>query len=195
MFYNIVVNLAYVLFNIIYRFRLIGEDNIPTKGKLVVCSNHKNNLDPVLIAIMFPRKISWMAKRELFNNKILAYLIRKVNAFPVNRDEVDISAVKNALKVLKENKVLGIFPEGTRVKELDLTKAKAGASMLAIRAKSPVLPVYIDSSYKLFSKVNIYIGKPLYLHNEVKGKPSPEEYKEFSKEILATIYNLKEREE
>lgn len=195
MFYNVVVNLAYVLFNILYRFKVTGEENIPKEGNLVLCSNHRNNLDPVLISVMFPRKISWMGKRELFKNKVLAYLIRKVGAFPVNRDEVDISAIKNALRVLKENRVLGIFPEGTRVDTIDLDRAKAGASLLAVRSKSPVLPVYIESNYKFFSKVNIYIGEPLYLHKYIDGKPTPEDYKELSKDILSNVYILKEREE
>ena len=96
-----------------------------------------------------------MAKKEIFNNKILSFIVRRLGAFPVSRNEVDISAVKKSLKILKEDRVLGIFPEGTRVNKLDLNNAKAGVSLLAIRSKSPVLPVYIESNYKLFSKVKI----------------------------------------
>lgn len=193
MLYNILVKIAYVLFSIVFRFKVIGRENIPLDGKLVVCSNHTNNLDPVIIAIFFPRQISWMAKKEMFNNKLISFIARKVGAFPVNRDEVDIGAVKNALKILKEDRVLGIFPEGTRVKKMDLNNAKSGVSLLAIKSKSPVVPIYIESTYKLFSKIVIHIGEPLYLYKDIEGKPTPEQYSELSKYILSQIYSLKDK--
>lgn len=195
MFYDVLANIAYVVFSLIFRFKVTGIENVPMEGSLVLCSNHANNLDPILIAIFFPRKIAWMAKRELFENKFLKFLINKVGAFPVNRNEVDISAVKTSLKILKEDRVLGIFPEGTRVKKLDLNNAKAGVSLLAIKSKSPVLPVYIESNYKLFSKVIIHIGQPLNLYKDIEGKPTPEEYSEKSKYILSQIYSLKDKRE
>ena len=170
MFYDVIVKIAYVFLSIVFRFKVIGKENIPLDGKLVVCSNHSNNLDPVVISIFFPRRISWMAKKELFDNKFIAFIGKNVGAFPVNRDEVDIGAVKNSLKILKEDRVLGIFPEGTRVKKLDLNNAKSGASLLAIRSKAPVLPIYIEASYKFFSKVKIHIGQPLYLYKGIEGK-------------------------
>lgn len=194
MFYDLLSNLVYVLLSFIYRFEVVGKENIPMEGKLIVCSNHVNNLDPILIAILFPRQIAWMGKKELFDNKILNVLLSKLGVFPVNRDQVDISAVKNSLKILKDERVLGIFPEGTRVKELNLDNAKSGVSLIAIRSKTPVLPVYIEGSYKLFSKVKITIGKPLYIYEGIDGKPTQEEYKDFSKHILSQIYSLKNKE-
>lgn len=195
MFYDIVTNIVYVIFSFIFRFKVSGRENIPLEGSLLLCSNHKSNFDPIIISILFPRRISWMAKKEIFNNKILSFIVRRLGAFPVSRKEVDISAVKKSLKILKEDRVLGIFPEGTRVNKLDLNNAKAGVSLLAIRSKSPVLPVYIESNYKLFSKVKIYIGEPLYLYRDIEGKPTNEEYSEKSKYILTEIYNLKDKEE
>nr|WP_143582987.1 lysophospholipid acyltransferase family protein [Tissierella creatinophila] len=189
--YDILVNIAYILFSVIFRFKVIGKENIPLDGKLIVCSNHKNNLDPVIISIFFSRQICWMAKKEIFNNKLINFIARKVGAFPVNRDEVDIGAVKNALKILKEDRVLGIFPEGTRVKKMDLNNAKSGVSLLAIKSKSPVLPIYIESNYKLFSKIIIHIGEPLYLYKDIEGKLTPEQYSDLSKHILSQIYSLK----
>ena len=108
MFYDVILNIAYVLFSIVFRFKVIGKENIPLNGKLVVCSNHSNNLDPVVISMFFPRRISWMAKKELFDNKFISFIGKNVGAFPVNREEVDIGAVKNSLKILKEDRVLGI---------------------------------------------------------------------------------------
>lgn len=194
MFYDLLANIAYVILNIIYRFKVVGKENIPMEGNLIVCSNHANNLDPILISIFFPRQIAWMGKKELFDNKILKIVLSKVGVFPVARNDVDISAVKKSLKILKEDRVLGIFPEGTRVKEVDLNNAKSGVSLLAIRSKSPVLPIYIESNYKLFSKGTIHIGEPLYIYKNIEGKPSPQEYSDLSKYILSQIYSLKDKE-
>lgn len=188
------VKIAYLIFNIIFRIKVTGKENIPFNRRLIICSNHINNLDPIIITIMFPRKIRWMAKKEIFNNRILNFFVRKLGAFPVNRDEVDISAVKNSLKILKNDEVLGIFPEGTRVKRMDLSKAKSGVSLLAIKSKSPVLPIYIESSYKIFSSIKIHIGEPLYLYENIDNKPSQEQYSELSKFILIQIYSLKPKE-
>lgn len=194
MLYDILINICNVIFNLAFRIKIVGKENIPMDGKLVLCSNHKNNLDPVIISMYFPRKIAWMGKKEIFNNKAIAYIANKLGVFPVNRDEVDIGAVKNALKILKDNRVLGIFPEGTRVKKMNLNNAKAGASLFAIRSKSPVLPIYIEGNYKIFSKIIIHVGKPLYLHENIEGKPTPEQYSELSKHILSQIYSLKSQE-
>ena len=194
MLYDVLINICNVIFNLAFRIKVIGMENVPMDGKLVVCSNHTNNLDPIIISMYLPRKICWMGKKELFKNKIVAFIVRKVGVFPVNRDEVDIGAVKKALKILKEDRVLGIFPEGTRVKKLDLNNAKSGVSLLAIRSKSPVLPIYIESNYKLFSKIIIHIGEPIYLNEKVEGKPTPEQYSELSKYILSQIYSLKNQE-
>lgn len=194
MFYDLLANIAYVILKIIYRFKVVGKENIPMEGNLIVCSNHANNLDPILISIFFPRQIAWMGKKELFDNKILKIVLSKVGVFPVARNDVDISAVKKSLKILKEDRVLGIFPEGTRVKEVDLNNAKSGVSLLAIRSESPVLPIYIESNYKLFSKGTIHIGEPLYIYKDIEGKPSPQEYSDLSKYILSQIYSLKDKE-
>lgn len=194
MLYDVLVNICNVIFNLAFRIKVVGLENVPMDGKLVVSSNHTNNLDPIMLSMYLPRRISWMGKKELFNNKFIAYIAERVYVFPVNRDEVDIGAVKKALKVLKENRVLGIFPEGTRVKKMDLSNAKSGASLLAVRSKAPVLPIYIDSNYKLFSKITINIGEPLYLHERIEGKPTPEQYSELSKYVLSQIYSLKSQE-
>ena len=191
MLYDLLINICNVVFNIVFRIEVIGKENIPISGKLIVCSNHKNNLDPIIISMYFPRKIAWMGKKELFNNKIIGFIAKKLYVFPVNRDKADIGAVKNALKILKDGRVLGIFPEGTRVKGMDLNNAKSGASLFAIRSKSPVLPIYIEGNYKIFSKITIHIGTPLYLHENIEGRPTPDQYSELSKHILSQIYSLK----
>jgi len=189
-FYKLVRFLAIIVFNIVFRIDIEGKENIPPEGRLVLCSNHISALDPIILAIAIPRPISFMAKKELFKNKILAKIIYKLGAFPVDRDGSDISAIRSSLRVLKEEKVLGIFPEGTRVSRVDLDNVKAGVGLISIKGKSPVVPVYIQSNYNIFSKVIVRIGKPIHLDESFDKKLSTEEYRSISREILQAIYSL-----
>ena len=150
-----------------------------------------SNWDPIFISIIFPRQISWMGKKELFQNKLLAFLLSKLNVFPIDREGSDLAAMKKALRLLKEEKVLGLFPEGTRVEKFDPNNAKSGVALISYKSKSPILPVYIESNYKLFNKVNIIIGEPIDLEEKIDGKPSSDDYLEISKEVLTKIYGLK----
>lgn len=107
-----------------------------------------------------------MGKKELFANKFFAYTLKKFNVFPVDRSKNDLQAYKTAMKILKEEKVLGIFVQGTRNKNLD--GAKDGAAMFAMKTNSPIIPIGINASYKFFSRVQINIGKPIYFDKPTK---------------------------
>lgn len=188
MFYYVVRGIANFVLRIFFKIEVTGRENVPVKGRFVLCANHASNWDPVFISIALSRKISWMAKKELFKSKVLAYLLKKLGAFPVDRDGSDLSAIKNALRVLKGNNILGIFPEGTRVSGFDIDNAKPGVALLAAKSKSLIIPVNIDSNYQLFNKVKITIGNPSdFLLTDGQAK----DYKEISINILRTIYDLK----
>ena len=190
-FYHFARFLVNIVFRIIFRINIIGRANIPKSGKLILCSNHISVLDPIILAIAVPRPIAFMAKKELFQNKILSKLIQGLGAFPVDRDGSDLSAIKTSLRVLKAGKILGIFPEGTRVSKMDLDNVKPGIGLISIRSKSPVIPIFIESKYKLFSKVIVKIGKPIYFDDNYDRKLTNEDYKEISKNIMKSIYSLK----
>lgn len=189
MFYNIIKFVAGVILRILFRVKVEGVKKVPLDGKLVICSNHASNWDPLFISIVFPRQICWMSKKELFKNKILAFLLYKLGVFPVDRGDTDITAIKNALKVLKNDKVLGIFPEGTRVKGFDLDNAKPGVALLTAKSNATVLPVRILSDYKILGRVKIIIGDPIIFSSEdVQAK----NYTKISQQILHSIYDIKE---
>lgn len=191
MFYDIVKGIAKLILSIFYRIRVYGRENIPLDGRLILCSNHASNWDPIFISIVVPRQISWMGKKELFKNRIIGYLLSKLTVFPVDRDGSDVSAIKNALRVLKGERALGLFPEGTRVQSMDLNNVKSGVALLGIKSKSPIVPVYIESNYKIFNRVHIYIGEAMDLNEMIDGKPGAEDYIDLSKQVLSKIYDLK----
>lgn len=190
MFYNIIKFFATILFRIIYRIRVEGTENIPKEGKLIVCSNHINNLDPLIISIIFPRTINWMGKKELFKYRWFGFILEKLNVFPVDRAGTDIKSVKKSLRILKENKVLGIFPEGTKVKGYDLANAKPGIALMAVKSQTDILPIQIESNYKFFNKVTIKIGNLIDMSQYRGQKLSSEDYTLLSQNILKTIYEL-----
>lgn len=190
MFYNIIRFLASIIFKFIYRIEVVGLDNVPKDGKIIICGNHINNLDPVIISIIFPRSINWMGKKELFKYKWFGFILGKLNVFPVDRKGTDIKSVKKALRVLKEDKVLGIFPEGTKVKGYDVENAKPGVALMAIKSQTNILPIHIQSNYKFFNKVQINIGKSIDVSQYKGQKLNNEDYTLISQKILNTIYEL-----
>lgn len=194
-FYGFIRGIANIVFKLIYRIEVNGKENIPKDGNLVLCSNHQHVFDPIIISIVFPRQIHWMAKKELFKGKILSKLIYKLGAFPVDRGESDLSAIKNALRVLKKDNVLGIFPEGTRVKGFDIKNAKPGVALIAVKSQSLVLPVHIEGNFKLFSRIKINFGKPMDLKSNDGKRLTGEDYQELGKDILTSIYLLKPMKE
>lgn len=190
-FYSFARFLVLVFFKLTYRIEVKGMENIPKHGRAIVCGNHSSMLDPVLLGISLRRHIYFMAKQEMFQNKLLGFILSKLHAFPVDRDGADLKAVKNSLKVLKQESILGIFPEGTRVNDENSENAKPGIGMICVKSKSPVIPIYIETSYKLFSKVIIKIGNPLDFSKYYDIKLNVDDYKDISKGILEKIYELK----
>ena len=146
-----------------YKVSVFGYENLPRDTGYILCSNHINLQDPLVIGISLPFYIRYMAKKELFDNKLLGFFLKYAGGFPVDRDGNDLKAIKTALKILKSGGQLLIFAEGTRNKSLEPLKAKPGVAMMAIKSKVPIVPVTVDSNYKLFSKVNITFQEPVYL--------------------------------
>lgn len=127
----------------------------------------------------------------MFENKFIGTVIEGLGAFPVDRKSADLSAIRNSLNVLKNDEVLGIFPEGTKVSEENIENAKPGIALIALKAKSPVVPIYIESRYRPLSKIKINIGEPICFGKYYDKKLKTEDYKVFSKQIMESIYSLK----
>lgn len=191
-FYYTLRFISAIILKIIFRFKVQGIENVPESGRVILCSNHISILDPIVLAIVVKRPIAFMAKKELFENKILNKIINKLGAIPVDRQGTSLSAVRKSLKTLKDEKILGIFPEGTRVKEIDLDNAKPGVSLISIKSKSPIVPIYIESRYRPFSKIKVNIGEPILFNKYYDEKLSTEDYKNISKDIMKSIYGLKQ---
>lgn len=192
MFYGIVKAVMRFLLLFFLRIEAEGRENVITDGGVIYAVNHKSWLDPIMIAVTSPRRLTFMAKKELFKNKLFALILKKFGAFPVNRGTGDLGAVKTALTILKNEQVMMIFPEGTRVKKGESIEAKPGVAMFATHAKTPIIPIKISGNYGFMCKIKVIYGKPISLDEYYGTKLSTDKLKELSQNIMNTIYALEE---
>lgn len=187
MLYRILKFIATIFIWPIFRLRVVGRENIPQNEGYILCANHKSNWDPIFLAIAFVPSIRFMAKKELFENGFLASFLNAIGVFPIDREGRDLSSLKNSIKLLKEENILGIFPEGTRTFDINRENMKDGVAYIALKAKKDVLPVEIVSSYKPFKKTYIYINEPINVDKYLSMK-SKEAMVKMSDEIFNGIY-------
>ncbi|NLM10270.1 MAG: 1-acyl-sn-glycerol-3-phosphate acyltransferase [Clostridiaceae bacterium] len=193
MFYRFVANLCRIFFSIFFRVNYEGLENVPEEGPLIVCCNHISLLDMFLFAHRIPRKVYFMAKKELFRIPLVNVIIKALGAFPVNRGHGDLNAAKTTLQLLNEGKAVGIFPEGTRRnKAKGRVRPKSGAALFALESGASILPVGIFGNYRLFSKIRVVYGKPYKLVWENSEKASKSDLQDMVDELMDKIYSLEQ---
>lgn len=186
---GIVKGAIFIYCKIVYRFKVVGKDNIPKNGQVIICANHKSFLDPPLIEITCGRYARFLAKEELTKNKFLALLGIVFDAILVKRDSKEVKALKESLQTLKNEQCLVLFPEGTRNGLEKGEKVKDGAAFFALRTGAPVIPAGIKGGEKKNRKVTITYGKPLDF-SEYKGSKDKEILDKVTEEIMNNIINL-----
>lgn len=189
--------LTRIILNILYRVKVENRENIPVKGAAILCSNHNSGMDMFLIGMSIKRFIRWMAKEELFRNRLTGALFRWFGAFPVKRGKGDLGSIKTALALLEQGEIIGIFPEGTRVKTKENekrteTRMKSGVALLASKAGVPILPVAVSGKQKLFSRVTVRFGEAFTLDADPDVKYGSEELADMTRKIMSRVYALME---
>ena len=175
----------------IFRITVIDEKKALTNSGAILAVNHRSNWDPVIAAVVTPRIMRFMAKSELFKNKAFAALLKKLGAFPVERGKGDIGAIKNSMKLLRDGEMLLIFPEGTRVRNSEESRAKTGAVMIAHRSEVPIIPVYISGEYKWMRKITVKFGDPVSYSEFYGQKLGREELQDLADKLLNTMKSLR----
>ena len=160
-FYNGVKKVVGVPLTLFFDVRVNGLENIPEEN-YILAGNHKSMWDIILLANSIPTNIRFMAKKELFENSLLESFFSKAGAFPVDREGIDINAIKTALRLLKDGETIGVFPEGTRNKTKAITLPfKEGVTRIATKTNKVIVPFGIDGEYKLGKQINLNIGEPI----------------------------------
>ena len=163
MFFILVRILIIPFFFLFYPTIHKGKKNIP-KGRAIFVCNHMSNLDPIIFELSSWKKKYYLAKKELFKKGFKGWFVSKMNTIPVERGKTDLNAMRKSLKVLNDDKGLVVFPEGTRNKTgKELGEIKSGAAMFAIKAKAPIVPVWIKKKPKFFRFNVLRYGKPFTL--------------------------------
>ena len=185
-----------VICAIVYPSTIEGLEKLPRHGALL-CPNHASNWDPLILAARLPvnYRLHAMAKKELFENPILGWILRNLGVFPVDRERADVKAVKTAMQTIKDGDNLLMFPEGTviinGVGYVDglPAHAKSGVVMIAIRTGATLIPVFVDGRKRPFHRCRIVIGDP-FQPQYTGRKGTPEEVQRAADELLRRAYAL-----
>jgi 1-acyl-sn-glycerol-3-phosphate acyltransferase len=174
-------------FGVLWRRRVIGVENVPAQGGVILAANHASNMDPPVVGSSISRRVFFMAKQELFATPAFGWFIKQLNAFPIRRVERDMGAFRMAQRILTSGESLILFPEGTRQRGGTLGKARPGVGMLALKARCPVVPVYVHNSHLAgrLAPLTVVFGAPI-------PPEGGQDYQAFSDKVMAAIARLKE---
>lgn len=183
--------LLWIFYKTLYRVKVFDKENIIKKGRNIVVCNHLGKADVLAVGALYPDKTTFLAKVEWFESKAFGWILRKLGAIPLDRDKPSLSSIKEGLQVLKDNKRLGIFPEGRRNFETnDLQEIKQGTALFAVKGKSMITPVIIYDRLKMFKKGYVIVGKPLDFSKYYDVKFNDEVSAECTKIINDAMHEL-----
>lgn len=194
--YNFIKTLIYYFFKVFFKFKLIGSENIPVTGGVIIAANHISLWDPPVVGAGLNRPVNFMAKEELFIGP-LGWIIKIMKAFPVKRGAADRGAIRHAINLLKDGEILGLFPEGTRSKNGELGKPEAGIGMIALKAGVPIIPAAIIGTNQVgkgrwvLPQFIIKYGKPILINNEKSDRENMENIGKIIMQEISCL--LKER--
>ena len=180
---------------LLYRVKVVGQENIEKDKSYIICPNHLSFWDaPVLVAALKRNDMYILAKEELYKNGFIRFIADVFGIYPVKPDSKSMESVKISLKILKNNGLLMIFPEGTRNGMAKGVKPKDGAIKLAIKANVPIIPVGFQGNFKPFKKIKVNIGEPIYYteyKDEVNNKELTEELTDNLMKIIVKLRDEK----
>lgn len=194
---------AYVLFRVIFSLfthqHVQGKENVPEHGPVVVVANHLSYADQYLLITAIKREMIFMAKEDLFRNRVMRFLIEAFGAIPVRRGAMNWGALKQVHQVLDDGLAMFMFPEGSRSKNAQLQSAFPGSALIALHNDAPVLPVGISGIevaekgflWVMFHRprVAVNIGRPFYLPTP-GGRLDKKQLKDLSDDIMEHIAEL-----
>lgn len=194
MIYEISRQILALFFRLKFRYTLEfigGKDAVfPKKQAFILAANHISYLDPPAVGAGCPRHLAYLAKQELFENKILAWWMRQVGCIALNRQSGDVGALKQALRVLKSGKPMIMFPQGTRSQDLD--QFKSGIGFLVKKTQVPVIAARVYGTDQILPKdaKKMQPGKIKVVYKRVDSILQSDDYHQIAAKIVETIKSL-----
>ncbi|MBS4784558.1 MAG: 1-acyl-sn-glycerol-3-phosphate acyltransferase [Clostridiales bacterium] len=192
--YYLAKTVCMIAFSLFFHLEYRGVENIPASGPYILISNHRSNLDPILLAHKVRGQARYMGKMELFRNPIMGWALRTIGTFPVDRGSGDSSAIDNAQAVIREGDILGIFPEGHRSKDGQPLRPKSGMALIAKLTGASVLPcsVYWEGKLGFRRKIIIRYGELLPFETLGLEGDSPRDLRNSTKRMFDRVLELLE---
>lgn len=184
--------ISFLLFKTFFQLEVKGREHIPKSGGFILASNHVSYLDPIAVGVASPRKLNYMARHDLFSNLFFARLLYSVGAFPVKRESADLSALKEAMRRLRNGGALVIFPEGSRRFNWTPAEPEPGIGFLAHKLNVPVVPAFVKGTeialpkrakFLKPAKISVHFGKQILIE---RGVP----YRDIAELIMGNIRHL-----
>ena len=184
-----------------YRVRYTGQQNIPPEGGVLVVANHQSNFDPPLVGAGCPRRMNYLARDSLFGFAPFRWLIRSLDAIPLNREGLGLAGIKETLRRLKRGEMVLMFPEGTRTWDGQIGPFRPGFTALAVRGRAAILPAGIEGAFDAWPRwrtlprpgvIHVHYGIPILAH-QLKQYQEEELLAEVRKRVLGCQAELRRR--
>lgn len=160
--YAVLRPVASLLLHTVLPVKYHGLERLAQEPPYILIGNHTSMLDPVIMGVPVKKhQITFIGKKELCKNKLIAAFFKSMRMIPVDRHNTDMEAMRACMRVTREGGILGIFPEGTRKHEGLMTEMESGTGLIALRSRVPVIPVYITGKLALFRRLHVYIGEEI----------------------------------
>lgn len=187
--YDLASGVIRLMMRTVWRARAYGTESVPLSGPLIIACNHVSYLDPPGMGCFCPRRISYMAKKELFAIPVLGPAIAAVGAYPVDRQGSATAAIKRSLEVLRAGGAIGIFPEGTRNRD-GVVQPQTGVALLASLAGAPVVPAAIVGSDRAthLAQIKVAFGAPMAPPG--RRKATHDDLAKFTSDVMNAIQTL-----
>lgn len=200
LFYRICRFTWWVIFKVYLSAKFLNNERLPATGAYILCMNHQSFIDPPLAGTSTPRVLWYLARKTLWDDKVLGWFLSRWNVVPVDQERPDMTSLKKMLKLLKEDKPVLLFPEGERTRDGQLLPGKPGVGLLVAKSGKPVIPMRIFGAFEALPingklkrhPVTIKYGHPIDFTEMIKaGKDDKDIYQKISDRIMEEIGKLK----
>ncbi len=189
--------LARIVFRVLFwvcPLKFHHEERLDRRAPFIVIANHLSWLDPMAIALICRRyEIRFMGKKELASSKIAGYFMQKLHMISVDRHASDIQAMRACTKVLREGRVLGMFPEGTRHQKEMMSEVESGVALLALRSQAPLVPIYISGKIRPFHVTHVTVGEDIHYQDLIKKGSDRKTVDALTERIRRTFFQMRGR--